>query len=339
MDCNRTFNRDWLQPLPSHAILRDPDWHIWGGGMVRTADGICHLLVARWPKTCGFSAWVTHSEIAYATAPEPTGPYTIHGTALGRRAAGFWDADNAHNPMILAHAGKFYLYYTGNHGNGEWWTHRNHQRVGVAVADHPAGPWRRSGTPLVDVTRGAWDHQITACPIVTRGGDGRFYMVYKGVAEGPQPFGGQVRMGLAIAEEPQGPFVKQPGNFFDAPGVKFPSDDNFIWFADGEFHAIVKDYGGHFQSHDREALVLFRSSDARQWRPDGADPLLSRFELRWADGHIARPLARLDQPQIWFGNDGQPAVLFLAIKERADNDNTDISYNVHIPLQRKMAME
>ena len=325
--------RSSLQPLPAHAILRDPNWHIWGGGMVRTDDGVCHLLIARWRKEFGFAAWVTHSEIAHATAIEPTGPYTIRGTVLGRRSPGFWDSDNAHNPMPLAHGGKYYLYYTGNYGNGDWWTHRNHQRLGVAVADHPAGPWLRRDTPLVDVTPGSWDHQITACPIVTAGADGRFYMVYKGVANGPQPFGGQVRMGLAIAERPDGPFVKQPGNFFDAPGAKFPSDDNFVWHAHGAFHAIVKDYGGHFQRHAKEALVLFNSPDARHWQPASPDPLLSLFELHWADGRIVKPLARLDQPQLWHNAAGQPAILFLAVKEHDDKNDTDVSYNVHVPLR------
>jgi hypothetical protein len=302
--------------------------------MVRTADGVCHFLVARWRVEYGFSAWATHSEIGYATASEPTGPYTFHGTAIGKREPGFWDSDNAHNPMVLAHNGRYYLYYTGNYGNGDWWTHRNHQRIGVAVADHPAGPWRRSDRPLVDVTPGSWDHQVAGCPIVTRGGDGRFYMVYKGVSDGPQPFGGQVRMGLAIADQPEGPFVKQSGNFFDLPGVKFPTDDNYIWFADGEFHAIVKDYGRHFQSEAPEALVLFHSPDCRQWRLDKTDPVLSLFELHWADGRVVKPLARLDQPQLYFDETGRPTVLFLAVKETDDNDDGNIAYNIHMPLRQ-----
>ena len=326
------LDRNCLQPLPAHAVLSDPDWHIWGGSLVCTPDGMCHLLVARWPKASGFSAWVTHSEIAYATAREPTGPYTIRGTALGRRVPGFWDSDNAHNPLILAHEGRFYLYYTGNFGDGNWWTHRNNQRVGVAVSDHPAGPWQRSEFPLIEVTPGSWDHQITACPIVTRGGDGRFYLVYKGVSEGPPPFGGQVRMGLAIAERPEGPFVKQDGTFFDVPGVKFPSDDNFIWFANGEFHAIVKDYGGNFQSEAHEALVLFHSIDAKHWRLDN-DPVLSTFEIKRDDGTITRPLARLDQPQLGFDSQGRPVVLLLAVKVHDDSDNSDCAYNIQVPLK------
>ena len=30
---------------------------------------------------------------------------------------------------LFGHAGKYHLYYTGNYGNGDWWTHRNHQRI------------------------------------------------------------------------------------------------------------------------------------------------------------------------------------------------------------------
>ncbi|MEI8194407.1 MAG: glycoside hydrolase family protein [Phycisphaerae bacterium] len=321
-----------LLPLPSQGILRDPHWHIWGGGVVSTPDGIYHLLIARWPKERGFNAWVTHSEITYATAPAPGGPYTIHHSVLGPRPGNWWDADNCHNPMPMAYNNKFYCYYTGNYGNGDWWTHRNHQRIGVAVAEHPSGPWRRLDRPLLDTTPGSWDHLITSSPIVACGGDGRFYMVYKGVSEGPLPFGGQVRMGLAIAEKPEGPFIKQPGNFFDSPGFKFPSDDNYLWFANGRFHAIVKDLGGHFQTHAKEALVLFTSSDCRNWQPSSNDPTLCTFHFQHADGHCTGPVRRLDQPQLICNADGHPCTLLLAVKERDDNDNGEVSYNIQIPL-------
>lgn len=66
-----------MQPIQPRSILRDPDWFIWGGGMVRTADGVCHMLFARWPRKEGFNAWVTHSEIAHATSNDPLGPWTV----------------------------------------------------------------------------------------------------------------------------------------------------------------------------------------------------------------------------------------------------------------------
>ncbi len=322
-----------LQPVPPCGILRDPDWHIWGGGVVRSADGEYHMLVARWPRARGFNAWVTHSSIARASSPSPGGPYTLRDDVIGPRPGDWWDADNCHNPFPLAIDGKFYCYYTGNHGDGDWWTHRNHQRIGVAVADHPAGPWQRRSQPLLDVTRGSWDHLIANCPVVTRGADGRFYMVYKGVSEGPLPFGGQVRMGLAIADDPEGPFVKQPGNFFDAPGAKFPSDDNYIWHAGNRFYAIVKDYGGHFQQRAREALVLFQSPDCRRWELVGEDPTLCTFNYRRADGTHVGPLHRLDQPQLIFDHQHRPVTLLLAVKEQPDDVDADLAYNIQVPIR------
>jgi hypothetical protein len=140
-------------------------------------------------------------------------------------------------------------------------------------------------------------------------------------------------MGLAIADHPLGPWRKQPGTFFDAPGVKFPSDDNFIWAQDGVFHAIVKDYGSHFQNRFKEALVLFRSATAREWELEAGDPVLTPFRIAWADGTVTPHVARLDQPQLWRDASGQPAVLFLAVKETGDENNDDVSYNIQVPLR------
>ena len=47
-----------------------------------------------------------------------------------------------HNPTVIRARGKYYLYYMGNTGDGSFWSHRNNQRIGVAVADKPEGPWR-----------------------------------------------------------------------------------------------------------------------------------------------------------------------------------------------------
>ncbi|MCU0355740.1 MAG: hypothetical protein MUD08_18690, partial [Cytophagales bacterium] len=54
--------------------------------------------------------------------------------------------------------------------------------------------------------------------------------------------------------------------------------------------------------------------------------------IRWADGRISDRLHRLDQPQVWLEN-GKPAVLFLAVKEKDDKDDSDLSYNIHVDLR------
>lgn len=57
-----------------------------------------------------------------------------------------WDNRAPAQLTLLCVGKKFCLYYMGNVGDGIVppkslnWTHRNHQRIGVAIADSPAGP-------------------------------------------------------------------------------------------------------------------------------------------------------------------------------------------------------
>ncbi len=143
----------WLRPVPSGAVFESPDWCIWCGSAVRGDDGKCHLLYSRWPSKLGHNAWVTHSAVARAVADSSTGPYRHAEVVLPARGEKFWDGSCTHNPTILRVGKKFCLYYMGNVGDGVLppkgvnWTHRNHQRIGVATADSPAGPWTRLDHP------------------------------------------------------------------------------------------------------------------------------------------------------------------------------------------------
>lgn len=150
--------------VPRSGIFALPEHMVWCASMVRTPDGLCHMLFSRWPRHLGFDACATHSAIAYATAATPTGPYVFRHVALAARGAEFRDGHATHNPCVIEHGGKFYLYYAGNHGPAAWkpdaspsqegwWDHRNNQRVGVAVSDHPLGPIRRQTEPKVDKSR------------------------------------------------------------------------------------------------------------------------------------------------------------------------------------------
>lgn len=53
-----------LSPVPPEAKFESKDYYIWGGSMVQDPKGKCHLFYSRWPRSKGFQAWVTHSEIA-----------------------------------------------------------------------------------------------------------------------------------------------------------------------------------------------------------------------------------------------------------------------------------
>ncbi len=319
--------RAMIRPAPAHAALRMADYVTWGGSMTRTADGICHFYFSRWPRSLGHKAWVTHSEVAYATAPDPLGPYEFQGICLGRREQGLWDADVAHNPTVLQHDGSFYLYYTGNFGNGEYWDHRNHQRVGLAVASSPSGPWQRYDRPLLDVTPGAWDCLITTNPSCTRTPDGRFLLMYKAAGtERELPMGGPVLHGIAFADSPAGTFRKHPDPLFAVEEASFPAEDPFVWSRDGRLYAILKDQGQYYTDESR-ALVLFESSDGVNWSL-AEHPVVTTRTVRW-QGAPKVTYDRLERPQLYLEN-GRPAVLFCAVKPRRDADD---SYNIHLPLE------
>ena len=313
-----------LYPIQRQSKFMLDEFLVWCGSMVRTPDGRCHLFFSRWPRSEGFEAWVTHSEIGYAVADDPLGPYRFECVTLrGSGLAGGWDRDVIHNPTVLYVDGKFYLYYTGNYGNGEYWDHRNHQRVGVAVADRPSGPWRRFDRPLLDVNPEGWDCMVTTNPSVTQMPDGRFIMVYKAVDKlNPAPFYGPVGHGVAFADSPLGPFVRHPQAVFQSGAAAFTGEDPFVFCYRGKLYTILKDMKD-FYSSELRSLVLFESEDGIDWRLSREPKLLSRT-LSWADGRV-QEFYRLERPQLYF-EDGEPAVFFGAVKPSSDCDD---SYNIH----------
>lgn len=321
-----------LKPVPTSAVVRDSAYFIWCGTMVRGSDGTCHLYYSRWKRELGFNAWVTHSEVAHATAKDPLGPYTFQDVALPARGAPFWDGLCTHNPTAHSFRGKYYLYYMGNTGDGNNmktlnFTHRNNQRIGVAVADKPGGPWQRIDTPIIDVSKDslASDALLTSNPSIAQRPDGGFLMVYKAVGKKrPGVFGGPVVHMVATADSPTGPFTKYSKTVFNAKGTDFPAEDPFIWYQGDRYRAIVKDMHGAFTPAGR-SLVLFESKDGFDWSL-AKHPLVSTLQINWADGRV-EPVGYLERPQLWFDQD-KPAVLFLATTV----DQTS-SYNVQIPLK------
>ncbi len=316
------------QPIERRSTLELPDFLTWCGSMARTPDGLCHLFFSLWARDKGHKAWVTDSEIGYAVSADPLGPYEFKCLTLrGSGVAGGWDRDVTHNPTVVYWEGKFYLYYTGNYGNGEYWSHRNNQRVGVAVAENPAGPWLRFSRPLLDVNPNGWDRLLTTNPSVTPLPDGRFLMIYKASdRQGEGPMYGPVRHGVAFAPGPLGPFVRHPEPIFVGTGGNFPGEDPFVFVAGGKLYAILKDMGSFYTSGVRN-LVLFESADGIDWRL-AAKPVAVPRALRWADGQ-AEEFDRLERPQLYIEN-GRPQIFFGAVKPRADRED---SYNLHFAVK------
>ena len=322
-----------LQPVPATAKFEDPDYYIWCGTLVKGDDGTYHLFYSRWPRRLGHNAWVTHSEVAHATAASPFGPFTHRDVALPARGAPWWDGHDTHNPTVHRFGGKYYLYYTGNTGDGVPmatlnWSHRNHQRIGVAVAERPEGPWTRSDRPLLELGGpDAPDALMMANPAVCERPGGGYLLIYKAVGlKKPLPFGGPVVHLAATSDQPAGPFVKHTNFVFHAEGVNFAAEDPFIWSAGGRYWAIVKDNAGTFTKQGK-STALFASADGLDWKLS-AHPLVATTEITWEDGRRQK-LNSLERPQLFF-EAGRPIALLFAADE--DGHRTH-SFNLQIPLK------
>lgn len=331
-----------VQPLPSANRFSLPGYHVWCGAPVKGVDNKYHLFYSRWPEEFGFApAWALHSEIAYAVSDKPDGPYVHVNVALPKRGLNpetgqkYWDADVTHNPNAFVHQGKYYLFYTGQFGDGRNYpAHRNRQRVGLAIADKPEGPWNRSPSPIVDISddKSAFDSLCVTNPAACVRPDGGVIVVYKAVqfVDGKE-MGGNVRYGVAFADRPEGPYKKIPSHVFEAKNSDkhwMIAEDPFIWFSEkygNKYHAVARDVVGLFTGASG-GICLFDSEDGLNWQPAKHSKVLGRrYELedgQLSDGPIERPALLIEN--------GEPTFLFGA----ADGySKTKASSNIQIPLK------
>lgn len=317
--------KDRLGKVKQNSIFKMDNYFVWCGTMTKGDDGQYYLYFSFWPKSGSFdNDWVICSKIGYAVSDNPYGDFVYRGIALDSGIG--WDSGSVHNPAVIKHERKYYMYYMGNYGNGEFWHHRNHQRIGVAVADTPEGPWQRFDQPVIDVSPQRYDSLMTSNPSVTIGDDGKFYMIYKAVEDnGKYPKGGAVVCGIAVADTPTGPFQKHNEPILVNPENEWSVEDAFIWHENGRFYAIAKDFQGYFTKSEKGDLALFYSDDAVDWKP-AENPLALKKELIFEDSVV--PLFRMERPQIYFEDD-KPKVLLCACMP---SEKADETFNVSIPV-------
>ncbi len=320
----------------------DNKWSVWGASMVKGEDNLYHIFYSRWPKELGWS-WVVDSEIAHATSKTPYGPWEFSDITLPRRGKEHWDGWCTHNPTIHKFDGKYYLYYMGNTGDGEIvgvpgkhllnWQHRNNQRIGVAVADSPFGPWKRFDEPLIDISEddSKLDCLMTSNPSMCQTKDGKYLFIYKSVGkEYKLPSGGPVVHMAATADRPEGPITKTYTLVFKHEGERFPAEDPYIWYQDGKYRAIVK----RIKASDKSrlfSLVQYDSEDGINWEKAKYHHV-SDLEVTWEDGYHQK-LQHFERPQVYMEN-GEPKVLLCAA-DTVDANNVRHCWNMQVPINIK----
>ncbi|OGV96259.1 hypothetical protein A2W24_04120 [Microgenomates group bacterium RBG_16_45_19] len=122
------------------------------------------------------------------------------------------DGLNTRDAFLLADGGQYYLYYDGVRGNSHWITN-------VAVADHPLGPWTKRGEVVMTGEVRPWELHGSNGSTIFKVGE-HYYDFYLGASAhlgggefwGRPGFSGYYKMGLAMADNPLGPFRRLKGD-------------------------------------------------------------------------------------------------------------------------------
>lgn len=319
---DKLFFKDRLQTISQKNIFKTEGYYNWGASIIRGNDGKYHLFYSRWERKYSFFGWLTHSEIAHAVSDSPAGPWEYQETALKGRGPGFWDAITAHNPKIKYFEGKYYLYYISTHlgdmeysetdlletartgySHPNWKILRPNQRTGVAVATSLNGPWERQDQPLIEPSGPITT--LTVNPAITRGMDGKYYLIVKGDKPNETRF---IRnQAIAVSDHPAGPFVIQPKPVIDY----LDTEDVSMWYD------AKRDYFyGVFHAHTFIGMVS--SPDGLNWKKATEYALMPKKVLM-ADGTFLEA-DRLERPFMYTEED-EPRVLSLAVK-KGDESNT-----------------
>jgi len=252
----QTF-RDRLLPTEERFGFHQDDYWTWCGSVIKGDDGKYHMFASRWSKKLSFEIyWLTNSEIVHAVSDKPEGPFTFSDVVLPPRGEQFWDGKMTHNPAIRKCGDTYLLYYTGTTYKGDMPDENHlitadspkkldahqHERIGLATAKSPYGPWTRSDKPILDVVPNSWEQYLVANPSPYVFEDGRVMLYYKGVEKLKKH-----AIGVAFADNWTGPYKRMSDKPFE---MGIGGEDPTIRFENGKYHALLLDH--HRKFSDKE---------------------------------------------------------------------------------------
>ena len=286
------------------------NWTRWGGRVVQDDDGSFHLFAAEMAYNCGLSVWGYKSQVLHAIGNSSTGPFQHVETAI---------PTEAHNPVI-----------TRDPSDGTWliWTcgcphvsdhddcsFENVQCPGGAAPAWTTtvysskslhGPWKPHVNLLGDITKGRLGSQNVS-PIIEK--DGSVTLMFKGP---------DVNTEASIATAPHwsGPYtLKYVDVFAKYYDQNITNEDCYFWQQpDGSYHVLSH----RMAPADRESTISGGHAFTRDLN-DWSYALTPAYtdELALADGKTF-DLSRRERPQLFFGSDGQPEVIYNGVETKDD---------------------
>lgn len=360
--------------LKGPSVLQIDGYFVWGGSVIKGADGKYHMIFSCWESGPGKSkfteAWVLSSKLGYAVSDFPDRDFKFQNIILKGRGLEdkptAWDAQTIHNPHLKYFEGKYYLYFIAsvdpgeNAPGGKDVDLRNrvqqNQKIGVIKFDNFQdlldGNFVRPDKPLLEPrTRVKPDKIVSPSPagtiakpdnivvvnpaVVYRPSDKKYLLYFKGNQYLPDWRGIH---GLAISDKPDGPFITQDDVVFDVKtqdGLIASTEDPFVWYA--------KKYKRFFAvfkdftgavTGKEPGLAIMESVDGVKWTLP-ENSFFSEKKLT-LKGTGSLKVDRFERPQLLISEDGIPQVLYVACSVVDVNPRNDgTSFNVQIPLEKK----
>ena len=306
------------------VAIDEPGYTIWGTSPIIGDDGKVHLYVARWPcKLKVDPGWRSHSEIAHYVGDSPEGPFTFSEVALKGTGADTWDKYGMHNPTIRKVEGQYVLLYIAN-DNPKQPSHPANQHIGMALASSPYGPWEKvggDGKILSPPENGDyWNHKASNGvnnPALLQHPDGGFYLYFKSE---------KARMGLAIAEKLEGPYVQLP---FPVTANDRNIEDGYAFMYKNKFALLTTDNHGMIEPGGG---ILWTSEDGIHFNTyekgfhrinEYVDFAPSKVAIHYGPGE--RAYSKFERPQVLL-KEGKPWYLYAPSGHNILGGDCTLSY-------------
>lgn len=275
---------------PSKVIFENGQYYVW---YTKRHTSMPPRGAERCTDTIASSDWDL-ADIWYATSNDGF-TWKEQGVAVPRPPKPNVGWRSVSTTDILKWEGKFYLYYQGfMEASGK---RGDDCPVAVSQADSPDGPWTPHNQIVIpNGAKGEWDQYSIhdPYPLVYRG---KIYLYYKSDFDGDPNL---VRMqGLAIADDPLGPFAKHPLN----PVINSGHETTLFPFKEGIAALVIRDGNEHFTIQYAEDGVNFHIAAITSLMPNAAGPYIPDAFTDTIDGRgITWGLSHFTNATTWSRN-------------------------------------
>ena len=319
------------------VAVDEPGYTIWGTSPIRGDNGKIHLFVARWPCELKVDpGWRTHSEIAHYVGDSPEGPFVFSDVAVKGdigSESGKSPVNPAihkvklektfapHNPAIHKVDSLYALFFIMNSGIEE---HPSNQFICLATSKSLYGPWELKGNNgkilSPPVNPDYWNHNASNGvnnPAFLLHPDGGYFLYFKSE---------KAKMGLAIAENLEGPYVQLP---FPVTANDRNIEDGYAFMYNGKFallttdnHGILEEGGGilwtsedgiHFDKYEKGFHRINAYTDVD----------MGKVSVIYGAG--AGKYAKFERPQLLL-KDGKPWYLYVPSGTNIYGGDCTVSY-------------